>query len=199
LGAGCLNRLLAGLLAVAILIGAGLWWVQHQMDPPVETIVASSLESLHQQNRLTPFAARFVTAATSSKSQMGLSAEKTLIIPAMVRYEIDLAKLKAADLVWDAKAKTLRIKLPPIELAGPEFDLGQTREYESGMVLLTLTDVEKRLDAENRAKAKADILKQAQADTMMRLSKEAGARAMERSFAMPLAAAGVEAKVVVGW
>jgi hypothetical protein len=66
-------------------------------------------------------------------------------------------------------------------------------------VLLTLTDVEKRLDAENRAKAKADILKQAQADTIVRLAKEAGARAVERSFAMPLAAAGVEAKVVVAF
>ncbi|MEY2928073.1 MAG: hypothetical protein RL367_2550 [Pseudomonadota bacterium] len=194
-----MNRLLTGLLAVAILIGAGFWWTLRRLDPPVETIVASSLESLHQQNRLAPFAARFVTAATSSKSQMGLSAEKTLIIPAMVRYEIDLAKLKQDDLAWDAKAKTLHIVLPPIELAGPEFDLGQTREYESGMVLLTLTDVEKRLDAENRAKARADILQQAKAGTMMRLAKEAGARAVERSFAMPLAAAGVEAKVVVGW
>lgn len=194
-----MNRVLAAVAGFALIMAGLLWLAAHKLDPPVETIVASSLESLQQQNRLTPFAARFVTAVTSSKSQMMLSAQKTLIIPAMVRYEVNLAKLKPNDLTWDSKAGTLQIILPPVEIAGPEFDLNQTREYESGMVLLALTDVEKRLDAENRAKAKADILAQAQAETLVRMAREAAVRAVERSFAMPLAAAGVEAKVTVGW
>lgn len=194
-----MNRVLAAIAGLAVIAAGLLWLAAHRLNPPVESVVATSLESLRAQNRLTAFAARFVTAATSSKSQMLLSAQKTLIIPATVRYEIDLAKLEPGDLTWDAKATTLRIMLPPVELAGPEFDLGQTREYESGMMLLALTDAEKRLDAENRAKAKADILAQAQADPMIRMAREASARAVERSFAMPLAAAGIEAKVTVGW
>jgi ABC-type amino acid transport substrate-binding protein len=184
------------ILLSAVLLTVGVFaYVQRKSDPPVETIVASSLQSLHEQNRLSAFAARFVTVVTSAKARFGLSAEKTLIIPAMVRYEVDLAKLKSADLSWDAKAKTLSITLPPIEISGPEFDLPATREYESGAVLLTLTDIESRLDAENRAKAKADILSQAQAAPLMKLAREASQRAIAASFAMPLAAAGIEAKV----
>lgn len=189
--------LLALVLAAVLAVGGTLWWVRRTVDPPVDTIVASSLQSLQEQQRLSAFAARFVTAVTSSKSQFGLSAEKTLILPAMVRYDIDLAKLNQRDLDWDAPAKRLTVRLPPVEISGPEFDLGQTREYESGMVLMALTDVERLLDAENRAKAKEDVLKQARAETTLKLARDASVRAVANSFAMPLRAAGIEADVQV--
>jgi Protein of unknown function (DUF4230) len=185
------------LLSLIVLTFGVVAYVGHSFNPPVETVVASSLQSLQEQNRLSAFAARFVTVVTSSKSQSGLNAEKTLIVPAMVRYEVDLAKLKQDDLRWDAAAKALSIQLPPVELAGPEFDLSAVKEYESGAVLLTLTDLEKRLDAANRAKARGDILSQAKADPMLRLARDATARAVERSFALPLAAAGIEANLEV--
>lgn len=187
------------LLSLILLTIAAFSYVQRRVDPPVETIVASSLKAVQQQNRLSAFAARFVTVVTSSKSQFGLSAEKTLIIPALVRYEVDLAKLTVDDLVWDASANVLTVSLPPVELAGPEFDLSSVKEYKSGTVLLTLTDVEKLLDAANHAKAKGDILAQAKAEPMLRLARDAHVRAVERSFALPLAAAGIEAKVTVSF
>ncbi len=183
------------LLALIVLIIGGVILVQHKVDPPVESIVASSLQSLHEQNRLSAFVARFVTVVTSSKARYGLSAEKTLIIPAMVRYEVDLAKVQRSDLQWNADSKTLAVRLPPIELSGPEFDLPATREYERGALLLTLTDVEKLLDAENRAKARADVLKQAQAAPLLKLARDASMRAVANSFAMPLRAAGIEVKI----
>ncbi len=189
--------MLAIILAGAILIGTAVWWVQRQISPPVESIVASGLDSLQEQSRLTAFAARFVTVVTSRKEQMGFAAEKTLILPAMVRYEIDLAKLNKDDLVWDPKTKILAIELPPIELAGPEFALDQTREYGSGAVLMALTDVEKLLDQSNRAKAKADVLKQAQSGAIWKLAQAASIRAVTQSFALPLKAAGLDANVKV--
>jgi Protein of unknown function (DUF4230) len=185
------------LLSLILLTMGAVSYVQRRIDPPVATIVASSLKAVQEQNRLSAFAARFVTVVTSSKSQFGLSAEKTLIIPALIRYEVDLAKLAQDDLVWDQSARTLKIALPPIELAGPEFDLEGVREYKSGAVLLTLTDVEKLLDAANLAKAKSDVVAQAKAEPMMRLARDAHRRAVERSFALPLAAAGIEAKIEV--
>jgi hypothetical protein len=172
-------------------------WVNSRLNPPVETVVSSSLKSLQEQNRLSAFAARFVTVVTSAKSQYGLRAEKTLIMPAMVRYEIDLAKLQQNDVSWDEGAKTLTVVLPPLELAGPEFDLGGIREYGSGTVLMALTDVEKILDDTNRDKAKGDVLAQARAEPTMRLARDAHIRAIERSFAMPLKAAKIEANVKV--
>lgn len=185
------------LLSLILLTVGGYVWIANRFDPPVETIVASSLKAVQEQSRLSTFAARFVTDVTSSKQRYGLSAQKTLIIPAMVRYEVDLAKLKQDDVSWDAAAKLLRVKLPPVEITGPEFDLTQTREYESGTVLMTLTDVEKMLDTENRAKARADLITQAKAEPMMRLARAATERAVATSFAMPLRAAGVEANVKV--
>lgn len=184
-------------LLIAALLGGAWVWLQRRVDPPVETIVSSSLKSLHEQNRLSAFAARFVTVVTSRKDQFGLSAQKTLILPAMVRYEVDLAKLKPADLAWDAESATLSVTLPPIEISGPEFELNATQEYETGAVLMALTDVERVLDAENRRKAEGDVLAQAKAAPMIKLARDAAARAVERSFAMPLAAAGLEAKVNV--
>jgi Protein of unknown function (DUF4230) len=181
---------------IALTLGV-VMYVKDRLDPLVETIVASSLKAVQEQSRLSTFAARFVTDVTSSKQRYGLSAQKTLIIPAMVRYEVDLAKLKQDDVSWDASAKMLRVKLPPVEITGPEFDLTQTREYESGAVLMTLTDVEKMLDTENRAKARADLIAQAKAEPMMRLARAATERAVVTSFAMPLRAAGVEANVKV--
>ena len=185
------------LLSLILATMGAVMWIKRSVSPPVETVVASSLKSLQEQNRLSAFAARFVTVVTSRKEQLGFAAEKTLIMPAMVRYEVDLAKLKQNDLVWDAGAKTLTITLPPIELSGPEFALDQTKEYGSGAVLMTLTDVERLLDQSNRAKAKSDVIAQAKAPVMLKLAQDATARAIEHSFALPLKAAGVDAKVTV--
>ena len=182
----------------AILATVGLIaYLQRSVSPPVESVVASSLKSLQEQNRLSAFAARFVTVVTSRKEQLGFAAEKTLIIPALARYEVDLAKLTKDDLVWNASAKTLAITLPAIEISGPEFELTQTREYGSGAVLMTLTNVERLLDQSNRAKAKADVIAQAKAPVMIKLAQDATIRAISHSFALPLKAAGVEATVTV--
>ena len=87
--------------------------------------------------------------------------------------------------------------MPDIEIAGPEVDLGAAREYGEGGVLAALTNAETQLDQANRAAAVADLRKQAQAEVPMRLAREAARQAVERSFAMPLKAAGFEdAKVV---
>ena len=186
------------LLLSAIIATFGIVaYVQRSISPPVESVVASSLKSLHEQNRLSAFAARFVTVVTSRKEQLGFAAEKTLIIPAMARYEVDLAKLTKDDLVWDAGAKTLSIALPPIEISGPEFELTQVREYGSGAVLMALTDVERLLDQSNRAKAKADVITQAKAAPIITLAQDATIRAISHSFALPLTAAGVKATIKV--
>ncbi len=187
------------LLSLILLTIGAFWWLDRRVSLPVETVMASSLQSLHEQNRLSAFAARFVTVVTSRKEQMGFAAEKTLIMPAMVRYEVNLGTLTASDLHWDAASKTLTIHLPPVEISGPEFDLAQTREYGSGAVLMTLTDAERLLDQSNRAKAKADVIAQAKAPAMIKLAQDATTRAVAHSFALPLKAAGVEAKVAVAF
>ena len=167
--------------------------------PDPKTIASSSLESMRAQNRLIAFVARYVSVVSSEQQRLGglVSAERTLVLPGNVRYELDLSKLEPEDVVWDANLSTLRVRLPEIEVAGPEVDLNAAREYGEGGVLSALTNADQQLDQANRARAVADLRKQAQADVPMRLAREAARQAVERSFAMPLKAAGFDkAKVV---
>ena len=167
--------------------------------PDPETVASSALQSMRAQNRLVPFVARYVSVVSSRQERLGglVSSERTLILPGDVRYELDLAQLGPEDVQWDAASSTLAVTLPEIEIAGPEVDLASAREYGENGVLSVVTDTDQALDRNNRARAIADLRKQAGAPVPMRLAREAGRQAVERSFALPLQAAGFDnAKVV---
>jgi len=193
-----------GAIAMAILVAIGVILLLATRlsdrvlgEPTPETIATASLESMRAQNRLVAFVARYVSVTSSRTSRFGFSSERTLILPGDVRYELDLAKLQPNDVKWDAGSQTLSVQLPEIEIAGPDVDLSAAREYGEGGVLSALTDSEDQLDRTNRNTAVADLRKQAMAPVPMRLAREAARQAVERSFAMPLQAAGFEnAKVV---
>lgn len=200
-----LNKPLAiAAIVVALVLGVLLGITSGVADrifggPDPKTIATSSLESMRAQNRLITFVARYVSVVSSQQERLGglVSTERTLILPGNVRYEVDLSKLQPDDVRWDAGSQTLNVTIPDIEIAGPEVDLGAAREYGSGGVLATLTNAETQLDGANRARAVADLRKQAQAEVPMRLARDAARQAMERSFSMPLKAAGFQnAKVV---
>lgn len=185
---------LLAILVVAIVLGWRAWqdW-QRGYDP--ETVVAASLQGLQEQNVLVPFTARYVAVVTSTQTRLGLEAKKTLIMPGTVRYELDLGRLKQSDLDWDGDTNALIVTLPPLRLAGPEIDIDAISEFRDGVILLTLTDAEKTLDAANRKAAQEELIKQAKGTTPMRLARTAARTAVEQSFAMPLKAAGIDAKV----
>ncbi len=193
--------LLIGAVAIALLLGvvlggAGLVGrLFGGLDPKV--IATSSLESMRAQNRLVVFVARYVSVTSARQSRFGFSTERTLILPGDVRYELDLSKLKQQDVKWDSGTSTLRVQLPDVEIAGPDVDLANAREYGSGGLLAAVTNAEQGLDQANRARAVADLRKQAMGEVPMRLARQSARQAVERSFAMPLKAAGFDnAKVV---
>ncbi len=201
---GVVPFLAKALGVVVILVLAGLlvlWGVQRyvseRLTPDPTTIASASLEGLREQNRLSAFAARYVAVVTSKQSQLGFTTEKTLIMPGMVRYEVDMAKLTQSDVAWDNSSKMLSVRLPAVEADGPQVDLNAVREYGSGGVLTTFTDAEKRLDAANRRAGQIELIRQAREPAMIKLARDATRRAVERSFAMPLRAAGIDATVAV--
>lgn len=197
-GSACLSLaiVIAGALVALALVFAGTLKGWFTPDDP-ETVAAASLEGLREQNVLVPFTARYVAVVTSRQEQLGLAAQKTLIMPGTVRYELDLASLGEEDLAWDAESGTLTVTLPPLRLAGPEIDLAGIREYRDGRLLLWLTDAEQTLDAANEAAARSELLEQAGGEVPMRLARGAAARAIESSFTLPLRAAGLDARVRV--
>lgn len=204
-GQGRLNKPLAlAAVVVALILGlvvGGALDIGKRLfgGPDPETVASSALQSMRAQNRLVPFVARYVSVVSSRQERLGglVSSERTLILPGDVRYELDLAQLGAEDVRWDASSNTLSVVLPEIEIAGPEVDLAAAREYGENGVLSAVTDTDQALDRNNRARAVADLRKQAASPVPMRLAREAGRQAVERSFALPLQAAGFDnAKVV---
>ena len=195
--------LVLAMVAVALLLGVMLGVTTGIADrifgsgPDAKTIASSSLESMRAQNRLIAFVARYVSVTTSETSRFGFSTKRTLILPGDVRYELDLSKLQPNDVTWDDASKTLRVKLPDIEIAGPDVDLNAAQEYGEGGIVSALTNSDERLDHANRARAVADLRKQAQGAVPMRLAREAARQAVQRSFAMPLTAAGFKDVKVV--
>lgn len=193
------KRSLAFAAVLALVVAAALLIIDRWRRfaaPGPETIAAASLQGLREQNRLSAFAARFVAVVTTRQTRFGvLSAEKTLIMPGMVRYEIDLSRLRPADVRWNGTKRTLAVTLPPVEVSAPEIDMTQIREYGSGGMLLALTDAGADLDLANRRAGQAELSRQARDSVTMNLAREATRRAVARSFAMPLRAAGIDATV----
>jgi len=186
-------------LILGVLVGIATGVADKIFGPNPKTIATASLESMRAENRLTVFAARYVSVVTSQEQKLGglVSSERTLILPGDVRYELDLSKLQNKDVSWDGSSHTLKIKLPEIEVAGPDVDINAVREYGGGGVLSALTNANQQLDAANRQRAVVDLRKQATAAVPMHLAHQAARDAVERSFAMPLVAAGFKDVKVV--
>lgn len=200
-----LNKpLVIAMVAVALVLGVVVGVTTGVADwifggPNPKTIASASLESMRAQNRLVAFVARYVSVVSSEQQRLGglVSSERTLIMPGDVRYELDLSKLQPDDVSWDASSHTLSVKLPEIEIAGPDVDINAVKEYGGGGVLSALTNANQQLDQSNRARAVTDLRKQATAEVPMRLAHQAARQAVERSFGMPLLAAGFKDVKVV--
>lgn len=189
-----------GTLVIGLLVGAAAaWFGVRKLDavpPNAETVAAASLDAVRAQNRLTVFAGRFTVAVTTRVEKLGLAAEKTLIVPATVRYEIDYAKLRDDDLVWNRDTGTLLVRLPKVEIAAPQVDIVNIREYGGGSILMALGNAEQVIDTANRQKINAAVLREADTNLMHGLARAAARTAVERGFALPLEAAGVSARVI---
>jgi len=190
---------LAIMAGVLVILGALSWLLLSKFEsgfsPDPVSIACASLDGLREQNRLTVFSASYNATVTTTVTRMGLSARKTLIMPGSVRYEVDLAKLDADNVRWDAETRTLSVEMPPIEIARPEVQIDRIQSYDDGGILMALTDAEKTLDQANRKKGVSELAKQAKNPLQMRLARDAARRAVETSFVLPLRAAGLDAKV----
>src|SRR3546814_8480437 len=110
--AGIIVALVVGLIVGALFMGVARVSTLFDRGPDAQTIASASLQSVREQARLTPFVARFVTVVTSTESRYGLQAQKTLIMPGTVRYELDLARMGEQDLDWNAANSPLTVTLP---------------------------------------------------------------------------------------
>lgn len=183
-------------LLAGFLLGAGLRQAAPPPAPDPEAIAATALLSIREQGRITPYAVRFVAVASARRGGL-IPAERSLIVPGDVTYEVDLARLDRDRLAWDAATATLSVTLPPLEVTGPRIDWAQARVQGDNGILVSLAGGEAEMDAANRQRAQADLLRQAREEAPLRSARDAAMRLVARSFAMPLRAAGIDASVAV--
>jgi hypothetical protein len=192
---------LAGALAAALLLGlaAGAWLKRSAAAPRPDPlgIASSTLLALRDQGRIIPFSARYAAVVSASESRLGLTARKTLVLPATVRYGVDLTRLKRSDLAWDEATRTLTVTLPPLEISAPSVDMEAVQESSEGGVLMALSDAERALDQANNRSAQAEIMRQSRDRIPMQLARNSAMRTVAGSFALPLRAAGIDASVAV--
>ena len=187
-----LGALLAGLVAGFFLRSA-----TRAAAPDPQSIANATLVSVREQGRLTSFTGRYVAVVTARETRLGLSARKTLIMPGMVRYGVDLSRLRRESLAWEGDTRTLTVTLPPLEISGPQVDLNQVQEYSEGGILMALTDAGRTLDQANRRSALDELMRQARDRIPVGQARNAAMRLVARSFALPLRAAGIDASVSI--
>jgi hypothetical protein len=166
-------------------------------EPDPRAIANRVLISVREQGRIVTYSARFAAIVSARESRLGMTAEKTLILPGTARYSVDLSRLRRQSLAWDAPTSTLTVTLPPLEIDGPQIDFGDVREYSDGGLLLALTDSGRTLDQANRRSAQDELMRQARARTATHLAQDAAMRIVARAFALPLRSAGIDASVAV--
>lgn len=193
-GPAALAGLLAGLVAMWLLASAQPAVVDARPADP-RRIADAALVSVRDHGRLVTHSARYVAVVSSAESHLGLEARKTLVLPAEVRYGVDLGRLRREHLSWDEATRTLDIRLPPLEISAPELDMSEAREFREGGMILALTGSERELDQENLRLAREDLLRQAREARPLQTAREAALRAVARGFALPLRAAGIDASV----
>lgn len=192
---------LAGALAAALLAGGLLGAWLRPAPPPARPdplgLAYSALLSLRDQGRIVPFTARYAAVVSASESRLGLTARKTLILPATVRYGVDLARLKRSDLAWDEPTRTLTVTLPELEISAPSIDMEGVQDHSEGGVLMALSDAGRTLDQANNRSAQVELMRQSRDRIPMQLARNSVMRNVAGSFALPLRAAGIEASVAV--
>lgn len=185
-------------LILLVLIVVGLPALKRAVLPRDElaTVATATVEAMREQNKLSAFAATFAAPVTTTvKSPLGLTTRKTSIFHGTVQYDVDLSKLGDDDVRWNAKDRMLIVRIPPVELQPPAIDINNIQEYGGGGVLATVTDSGRKADLANRQAGVKSILAQARGPLFMRNAREAHRRAVQQLFALPLRAAGLDARV----
>ncbi len=139
-----------------------------------------------------------VQATASDTRGLGmLRSGQTVKMPYSVGYLVDLSRLNADDLQWNAATKTLIVDAPDVVAAPANTDEGRRTLIETSGLFVTRQAAE-TLSQRTSARATAVAEREANSPERMAQAREHGRAAIARLLGQPLAAAGLgEARVVV--
>jgi hypothetical protein len=157
----------------------------HGGDP-----LATTLTAFEKQNRLTVFSAQLSpVVANDDESLFGmLKSRQVAVIPARVDYTIDLSQMGKDRLSWNAEARRLDVRLPPLKLSRPNLDEARAQYLREG-VWITST-AQDRLTHANSQLAEKQAGEQAANPVLMGLARAAARDAIRQNLTIPLQVAG---------
>jgi hypothetical protein len=184
--------LAAAAFALAALLGWKLLDPADHGDP-----VATSLVAFEKQNRLTVFSAQLapVVAADDERLFGVLKSRQVAVIPARVDYTLDLSKMDASRLRWDAERRQLAVTLPPLQLSRPNLDEARAQYLREGVWITR--DAQANLTRANTLLAEQQAARQASNPVLLDLARGAAKDAVRQNLAIPLEVAGFGAVTVV--
>jgi hypothetical protein len=203
-------RVLLGLLIAAGVVIAGLlgWIVWDRFSQtqlatlpddggsPVTQIVTAKLNgaSALKVAELTGI----VQATAEDTRGLGmLKSGQTVKMPYSVNYFVDLSRLTAADLQWNAQRRTLIVDAPDVSAAPANTDEGRRTLVETSGLFVTRQAGE-TLSQRTSARATAVAEREAKSPQRMAQARELARGAIARLLGQPLTAAGLgEVRVVV--
>lgn len=177
--------LVALLLAAIVWLGWEAFGPQDNGDP-----ITTSLAAFEKHNELTVFSAQLSPVVTSEDSRYLdlLQSRQIAVIPATVRYTLDLSALDAGDMAWDAGAKSLAVTLPDIAISAPNLDEARAQYLREGIFITR--DAQDNLTRQNTTLAQQMAREAAQEPALMELARAAARDAVAQNLAIPLQAAG---------
>lgn len=136
------------------------------------------------------------STATDTRGMGMLTSQRVMKAPFAVDYFVDVSGLDAGDFRWDAGTRTLVVDAPGVRVGAVNVDEAHTYVDRTTGVFVTRGAM---TALQRQASARADRVATAEARNPERLVQaQANARrALGKLFAGPLAAAGLDAKVVV--
>ena len=181
---------------VAFALGAiGVWFFASRED---EISVQSMVTGFRRHNELTVFSAQVVTVPTTKKDGTFdiFDRVQTSIIPANVRYTVDLSRMTERDISWDANTKIVTVTAPPVIVQPAELDGVAKRVFRTGPPAAAATWDD--FDRSNMIKARREAGNLARAPDLLRMAGASARGAMAKNAELFLQGAGIaDAKVVV--
>jgi hypothetical protein len=200
-------RWLVALAALAVVVAAAVWvygrvterYVETKSEaggPGVSQIVSAKLTGMGQLE--VAELSGIVQATASDIRGFGwLRSDQVVKMPYSVGYFVDLSKVGADDLTWDADARTLVVDAPDVTVAKPNTDEGRRTLVKTSGLFVTRAAGE-ALSRRTSLHAEAVASKEAHSPERMAQAREHARRAVADIMAKPLAAAGfAHARVIV--
>lgn len=152
--------------------------------------LATTLTAFERQNRLTVFSAQLSpVVASNDEALFGmLKSRQVAVIPARVDYTIDFSAMDRSRLSWDAEAKRLDVRLPPLTLSRPNLDESRAQYLREGVWISRTT--QDKLTRANTRLAEEQAARQAASPVLMGLARAAARDAVRQNLTIPLQVAG---------